>query len=64
MGRKAWDRLHWLVYPLAVVAVIHHFFAEKGIQSGPLIHGGILAVLLGWRVWKRVVLPKLKAAPA
>lgn len=64
MGRKAWDRLHWLIYPLAILAVVHHFFAEKGIQSGPLIHGAILAVLLGWRLWKRVLQPRLKPAPA
>lgn len=54
LGAQRWSRLHMLVYPLAILAVTHHFFAEKGLQPGPLIHAAILALLLGWRVWKRL----------
>jgi sulfoxide reductase heme-binding subunit YedZ len=50
MGPKAWRRLHQLVYPLAILAVLHHGFMVKGVQLMPWIHGGILALLLGWRV--------------
>jgi sulfoxide reductase heme-binding subunit YedZ len=59
MGRRAWERLHYLVYPLAILAVTHHVFAEKGIQPQPVIHGLILAVLLLWRVWSRLLKPRL-----
>jgi sulfoxide reductase heme-binding subunit YedZ len=52
LGAQRWQRLHMLVYPLAILAVTHHFFAEKGLQLGPLIHAGILALLLGWRIWR------------
>jgi sulfoxide reductase heme-binding subunit YedZ len=52
LGVKAWQRLHYCVYPLGVVAIFHYGFMVKGNQPGPWIHGGILAVLLGWRVWK------------
>lgn len=55
LGSQRWQRLHMLVYPLAILAVTHHFFAEKGLQPGPLIHAGILALLLGWRLWTRWV---------
>lgn len=55
LGPQRWSRLHMLVYPLAILAVTHHFFAEKGLQPGPLIHAGILALLLGWRLWTRWV---------
>ena len=54
LGPKRWKRLHWLVYPLAVLAVLHHGFMVKGDQLMPWVHGGILAVLLGWRVWRAV----------
>lgn len=57
LGAQRWQQLHMAVYVIAILAVTHHFFAEKGLQPGPLIHAGILASLLGWRVWKRV-LPK------
>lgn len=62
LGRETWDRLHWLIYPLAVLAVLHHYFMEKGDQPGPIVHGAILAVLLLWRIvrWTRRKL----AAPA
>lgn len=52
LGAARWRGLHRLVYPVAVLAVLHHFFMEKGLQPGPLIHGAILALLLGWRVWR------------
>ncbi|MEE2565170.1 sulfite oxidase heme-binding subunit YedZ [Hyphobacterium marinum] len=54
LGALRWKRLHMLVYPIAILAVTHHFFAEKGLQPGPLVHAGILALLLGYRVWKAV----------
>jgi sulfoxide reductase heme-binding subunit YedZ len=52
LGALNWRRLHWLVYPIGMLAVTHHYFAEKGNQLGPWVHGGILVALLGWRVAK------------
>jgi methionine sulfoxide reductase heme-binding subunit len=61
LGASVWKRLHWAVYPLAVLAVLHHYFVEKGDQPGPLVHAAILAFLLGWRlvrwVWPRTPRP-------
>lgn len=54
LGAAAWRRLHWLVYPAAVLGVLHHIFMVKGVQPEPLVHAAILALLLGWRVWRRV----------
>ncbi len=62
LGAQLWTRLHWLIYPLAILAVTHHFFAEKGSQPGPWIHAAILAFLLGWRVWKRTRPKPVRAA--
>ena len=65
LGAVNWQRLHWLVYPIAMLAVTHHFFAEKGAQPGPWVHATILAVLLGWRVAKTLGLarPRTKKRP-
>lgn len=52
LGRAAWQWIHYLIYPLAILAVLHHFFMVKGNQPEPLVHGGILAFLLLWRVVK------------
>jgi sulfoxide reductase heme-binding subunit YedZ len=50
LGRKAWDRLHWLIYPLAILAVSHNILMQKTIQPTPIVHAAILALLLGWRI--------------
>ncbi len=50
LGPVRWRRLHWLAYPIAVLAVLHHIWVEKGLQMEPLVHAGVLAVLLGHRV--------------
>lgn len=54
LGPVIWRRLHWLVYPIAVLAVTHHVWVEKGVQLEPLVHAGVLAVLLGHRVVRGV----------
>ncbi|MCG8443377.1 MAG: sulfoxide reductase heme-binding subunit YedZ [Caulobacterales bacterium] len=64
LGSARWRRLHWLVYPLAALAVTHHVFAERGAQLGPWAHAGILAALLGWRAakWAGLAKPRVKRA--
>ncbi len=46
-----WKRLHRLVYPIAVLAVLHYLWLVKADWSEPLIYGLILAGLLLLR-WK------------
>jgi len=51
LGRKTWDRIHWLIYPLAILAVTHNMLMQKTLwQMQPTVHAAILAVLLGWRL--------------
>ena len=61
--RKAWDRLHWLIYPLAILAVAHNLLMVKLIDGDPTIHAVILAALLLWRLG-RFGLKRLKPAQA
>jgi methionine sulfoxide reductase heme-binding subunit len=63
LGRKAWDRLHWLVYPLAILAVAHNLLMVKIIEGDPVLHTAILALLLLWRAG-RWALARLKPAEA
>ena len=52
LGATLWQRLHLSVYPIAILAVFHYGFMVKGHQLGPWVHGGVLAVLLGYRGWR------------
>jgi len=46
LGGRRWQRLHLLVYPVAVLGVLHYFLAVKRDVSQPVLFGGILAVVL------------------
>ncbi len=50
LGRR-WQALHRLVYPVAVLGVWHYWWQVKQDIREPLIYAGILAVLLGYRIW-------------
>ena len=56
MGAKRWQLLHKLVYVIAVVGLMHFIWMRAGKNNfaEPIVYGSILAVLLGWRLWKRV----------
>ena len=53
LGRN-WARLHRLVYVIAVLAVLHFWWLVKSDIREPALYAGILAVLLGWRLWKKL----------
>ena len=52
LGRR-WQTLHWLVYPVAVLAVWHYWWQVKADLREPLLYASVLAALLAWRVWRR-----------
>lgn len=45
LGRN-WQRLHRLVYPAGVLAVVHFFWVTKADDLWPFVTGGVLVVLL------------------
>lgn len=49
---RNWGRLHKLVYAVAVLAVLHFWWIVKSDIREPLLYAGILALLLGWRLWR------------
>ncbi|HWK72829.1 MAG TPA: protein-methionine-sulfoxide reductase heme-binding subunit MsrQ [Povalibacter sp.] len=57
---KRWKSLHRLVYLIVPLGVWHYYWQVKADVREPLIYLTIVAVLLGWRLWKR--LPARNAA--
>ena len=49
-----WQRVHRLVYLIAVLGVLHYAWLVKADLSEPLLYGGTLVVLLGYRLWWRL----------
>lgn len=52
LGRN-WRRLHQLVYPIGALGVLHYLWLVKADLAEPLLYGGVLVVLLGYRLWWR-----------
>lgn len=52
--KRNWGRLHMLIYPIGLLAVLHFSWLVKSDIREPALYAGILALLLGWRVWKRL----------
>lgn len=48
--KRNWKRVHQLIYPIAVMGVLHYFMMTKADYKQPLILAVILMVLLGYRV--------------
>src|SRR6202166_3983247 len=50
LGGKRWQKLHRLIYPAAVLGVIHYYWLVKSDHRKPLLYAFIIGVLLAWRV--------------
>jgi sulfoxide reductase heme-binding subunit YedZ len=50
LGARRWQRLHRIVYGIAVLAVIHFFMQAKSNVWEPLWMSGLLLWLMGWRL--------------
>lgn len=52
LGVRRWQALHRLVYVIAGLAILHFFWMRAGKRDfgDVALYGGILAVLLGWRL--------------
>ncbi|MBA2380309.1 MAG: sulfoxide reductase heme-binding subunit YedZ [Blastocatellia bacterium] len=54
LGGKNWARLHMLIYPIAVLGVIHFWMIVKSDIFYPALFAAAAAVLLGYRVVSKV----------
>jgi len=54
--RRNWKRLHWLIYPGAVLALLHFFIQSKLNVANATYAAGLFAWLMIWRVMP----PKLR----
>jgi sulfoxide reductase heme-binding subunit YedZ len=53
LGRR-WTQLHRLIYLISILGVWHFYWQVKEDIREPLLYAGILALLLGWRIAKRL----------
>jgi methionine sulfoxide reductase heme-binding subunit len=56
MGAARWQKLHRAVYAVAVLAILHFFWMRSGknLFGEVAVYAAIVAVLLGWRIVRRL----------
>lgn len=52
LGRR-WNKLHKLVYPIAILGCWHFWWQVKEDITEPVVYAAILALLLAWRIYSR-----------
>ena len=54
LGAARWRRLHRLVYAVALLGLLHFFWmrSAKNNFGEVAVYAAVIALLLGWRVWK------------
>lgn len=71
LGTKRWQMLHKLEYLIAGLGLLHFFWMRSGKNNFAevFVYAGVIAVLLGWRLWQYWrrrqpgAVPKSAAAP-
>ena len=55
LGAARWQLLHKLVYATALLGLLHFFWMRAAKQNFGewSVYAAIVAVLLGWRIWRR-----------
>jgi sulfoxide reductase heme-binding subunit YedZ len=53
LGGKRWARLHLVVYPAAILGVLHFYMLVKSDVRQPLTFAFLLALLLGFRIFAK-----------
>jgi sulfoxide reductase heme-binding subunit YedZ len=52
---KRWQQLHYLVYVIAILGVVHFYWLVKADIRRPMQYGAVLALLLGYRLFSKWV---------
>jgi sulfoxide reductase heme-binding subunit YedZ len=61
LGGKRWALLHRLVYATAIAGVVHYWWLVKSDIRRPMTYGAIVAILLGFRLYKKLRSSRSKA---
>lgn len=66
LGAARWQRLHQLIYIIAPLGILHFFWmrAGKRLYGEVALYAVILALLLGWRLLRRLRAPAQASASA
>jgi len=59
LGYKIWKRIHFLIYPAAILSSLHFYMLVRANKTEPFIYIIIVCCLLLYRIFKRIIFPYL-----
>ncbi len=59
LGFKLWKKIHYLIYPVAILASMHFYVLVRADKTEPVIYMGIIIILLLHRIFIRLTRPQL-----
>ena len=59
LGFKVWKKIHYLIYPAAILSSFHFYMLVRANKIEPAIYIFLILVLLLYRFYFKVILPQL-----
>ena len=59
LGFKLWKKIHYLIYPVAILASMHFYVLVRADKTEPVIYMGIILLLLLHRIFERLTRSQL-----
>ena len=59
LGYKVWKKIHYLIYPAAILSSIHFYMLVRANKIEPAIYIFLILVLLLYRLYYKIILPQL-----
>ena len=59
LGFKIWKKIHYLIYPAAILSSVHFYMLVRANKIEPAIYIFLILVLLLYRLYYKVILPRL-----
>ena len=59
LGFKVWKKIHYLIYPAAILSSIHFYMLVRANKVEPAIYIFLILILLLYRLYFKIILPLL-----
>jgi sulfoxide reductase heme-binding subunit YedZ len=59
LGFKVWKKIHYLIYPAAILSSIHFYMLVRANKIEPAIYIFLILILLLYRFYFKIILPQL-----
>jgi len=59
LGYKVWKKIHYLIYPAAILSSVHFYMLVRANKTEPAIYIFLILILLLYRFYYKIILPQL-----